>query len=261
MTAVDEWDQAATADAYEAFCGRHARYREANQSLAAHAALEPGQRVLDVGAGTGRTADALLPTLGPTGTLTCFEPALAMRLAGAERLRDPRVSWVAEWPGEGGFDRIVCGAAIWQLLPLAETFAKAADRVAPGGAFCFNIPALYLGVPDEPGEGRDPLLQELPARVAEGRTPTAVRSEPLPGSDAIDQWLLEVGLVPTRWSFRTRLTQAAYRDWLKVPPMSSGWLSHLGPDQRAECIDRAYQVVDPDSWRWERWLGWTGWKT
>ena len=104
MTAADEWDQAATADAYEAFCGRHARYREANQSLAAHAALEPGQRVLDVGAGTGRTADALLPTLGPTGTLTCFEPALAMRLAGAERLRDPRVSWVAEWPGEGGFD-------------------------------------------------------------------------------------------------------------------------------------------------------------
>ena len=260
MTALDEWDQTATARSYEAFCGRHGRYREANQELAAHASIGPGQRVLDVAAGTGRTAEALLPNLGPDGRVFCFEPARAMGRAGARRLRDRRVRWLAEWPDSGTFDRIVCGAGIWQLLPLAETFARLADRLRSSGALSFNIPALYLGIPDQPGAGRDPLLQELAARVTDGRTPTAGRSEPLGGPDTIDAQLREAGLIPTRWSFEIRLTQAAYRDWLKVPPMTSGWLGGLTPEQRTERIDRAYAAVDRESWRWERWLGWTAWK-
>jgi SAM-dependent methyltransferase len=260
VTVVDEWDQPATAQSYEAFCERHPRYRAANRALAAHAALRPGQLVLDVAAGTGRTAEALLPTLGRSGRIVCFEPARAMREAGMRRLPDSRVTWRAEWPDQTGFDRITCGAAIWQLAPLGEAFARLASGLAPGGAVCFNIPALYLGIPDAPGAGRDPSLHELAARVVAGRTPAARPSDPLPGPDGVESLLAAVGLAPTPWSFRTRLTQAAYRDWLKVPPTTSGWLSDLSPDERAGRIDHAYEVVDPGSWRWERWLGWTAWK-
>ena len=63
------WDDVVTAHAYESFNERHPRYREANRVLAAHAALSPGQRILDFAAGTGLTAEAALPYLGETGRI------------------------------------------------------------------------------------------------------------------------------------------------------------------------------------------------
>ena len=54
------WDHAATARIYEEFCERHERYRRANLELVRHARLAGGQRMLDLAAGTGRTAEAIL---------------------------------------------------------------------------------------------------------------------------------------------------------------------------------------------------------
>src|SRR6476646_1558899 len=77
MTAPIGWDDPRTAAAYEQFCRRHPRYRVANDALIAHASLCAGQRVLDVAAGTGRTAQAALPLLGESGFVLCVEPARA----------------------------------------------------------------------------------------------------------------------------------------------------------------------------------------
>ncbi len=260
MTTIG-WDSAETASYYEAFCRRHSRYDEANRALVAQASLRATDRILDYAAGTGRTAEAVLQRLGPLGRVVCFEPATAMRWVGAARLVDPRVDWLAGDPSESvAFDRVLCGAALWQMLPLADTFERLARLVAPRGALCFNVPALYLGVPDEPGGGDDPWLRQLPAQMVKGRRPVGGGAEPLPDANAIEHLLHAVGLRPVRWSFRIRLTQAAYCDWLKIPPMTNGWLAGLDADARARRIDRAYQAVDAASWRWERWLGWTAWK-
>jgi hypothetical protein len=184
-----------------------------------------------------------------------------MRTVGIERLRDSRIQWLAECPeSTEAFDRIVCGAAIWQFLPLDRTFERLSRLLAPGGALSFNIPALYLGMADQPGGGRDPHLQELAVHLIDGCPPPAATTDVLPSPDGIDALLAAAGLVPSRWSFRTRLTQPAYRDWLKVPPMTNGWLRGLAAEERARRIDRAYRRVDPDSWRWEAWAGWTAWK-
>jgi SAM-dependent methyltransferase len=260
MTSIG-WDHPDTARYYEAFCGSHDRYRAANRALAANASIQPGLAILDVAAGTGRTAEAILPWLGPGGRIICLERAAAMRAVGERRLRDPRVQWVDDDPCDPAqFDRIVCGAAIWQLLPLETTLERWTRLLAPEGAICFNIPALYLGHPDPAGGGADPWLLELGARIARGCSEPTDPSEPLPTEDAIDAQLRETGLFVTRWSDRIRLCQAAYRDWLKVPPVTSGWLRELTADQRATRIDEAYRTVDPASWRWETWLGWTAWK-
>jgi len=260
MTIAD-WDTAATAGYYEAFCRRHARYDDANRALVANASLERGQRVLDFAAGTGRTAEAVLTYLGPQDEVVCVEPASAMRMAGAARLRDPRVRWVADCPaGDHRFARVLCGAALWQLRPLGAIVERLAGLVATGGALCFNIPGSYLGIPDEPGGGPNPWLLELPARLIEGCEPVLDRVDPLPAPDEIDALLDRAGLTPRRWSVRSRLTQVAYRDWLKVPPMTAGWLAGLAANERARRIDRAFEAVDPDSWRWELWLGWTAWR-
>jgi SAM-dependent methyltransferase len=254
------WDDHATACRYEAFCRSHRRYQDANAALVRHAELEPGQRVLDLGAGTGLTAESALPCLGPDGRIVCVEPAAAMRAVGEARLLDRRVSWSHACPRKPAvFDRILCGAAIWQMLPLERTFTRLAGLLAPRGALCFNIPSLYLGEPDQPGGGRDPLLLELPALLCPARN-AAPDGVPPPDGTGVETRLVRAGLRPRRWTFRLRLSQVTYRDWLKIPVLTDWMLSGLDPDERARRIDEAFLQVDPDSWRWERWSGWTAWK-
>ena len=250
------WDHPDTARYYEAFCEAHGRYREANLALTAAACLSPGLRVLDLGAGTGRTGELALH-LGCH--VTCIEPAHAMREVGCRRL--PNALWLTDWPAPAEpFDRVMCGAAIWQLTPFAETLTHVAELVKPGGAFAFNMPSLYLGEPDEPGGGSDPLLLELAARLANGRTPAATAGEIPPGADAIETLLQEAGFAPARWCARRRLTQAALRDWMKIPVLTDALLDGTTADDRTALVDAAYAECDPASWRWEAWTGWTAWK-
>jgi len=262
------WDHPDTARYYARFQRRFARYRRANRMLVRHAALAPAARVLDVAAGDGGTAAAALAALGARGRVCCFEPAGAMRALGMRTLVDRRVSWLERRPAEPGtFDRALCGAAIWQLRPLAETFREIHALLRPGGCLGFSLPALYLGEPDPPGGGRDPLLMELPAALAAEAAAAAPADEPPepttdapPNAPTIDTWLAEAGFQSTRWTLATRFTQRAFREWLKIPPTTDRLLIGRTADERARLIDRAFRRVDPHAWRWERWAGWTAWK-
>ena len=262
------WNHPDTARHYAQFQRRFSRYRQANQKLVQHAALAPGMKILDVGAGDGDTTAAALAHIGERGTVLCFEPANAMRALGKTSLTDHRVAWTSRWPvSPARFDRVLCGAAIWQILPLQTTFRKLFKLLREDGCFCFNIPALYLGKPDPPGGGRDPLLMELPASLA---TQASRLSSPTPGvsdncekladSDSIDALLSAAGFQAQRWHFSMRLDQRAYREWLKIPPTTDHLLHGFNARERARLIDRAFESVDSSSWRWERWVGWTAWK-
>jgi SAM-dependent methyltransferase len=262
---MSSWDQAATAERYERFCRAHARYRRANEVLVGEARLKPGQSVLDFGAGTGRTASAALQRLGPRGTVVCVEPAAAMRAAGALRLRDRRVAWREALPDarDAGarFDRVLAGAMIWQLEPLDEWIARLAALLRPGGALAFNVPALYLGEPDQPGAGRDPLLLDLVARLASGAAPVAAASPRAPLRRAtIEGALASAGLAFRQWQFRYRLTQTAFARWLAIPVLTDTLLAGAAPVEREQRIERALGEVDRRSFKWERWRGWTAWK-
>jgi hypothetical protein len=67
------------------------------------------------------------------------------------------------------------------------------------------------------------------------------------------------GFHAERWSVSQRLTQEAYRDWLKIPVTTDALLGDLDAGERARRIDAAFQRVDPHAWRRERWTGWTAW--
>lgn len=263
------WDHPDTAHYYALFQRRYARYRHANRRLVAHADLHPEMRVLDVGAGDGGTAAAALGRLGSSGRVVCFEPANAMRALGERTLTDDRVTWTDAWPASSRrFDRVLCGAALWQLLPLGPTLERIFELLRHGGCLCFDVPALYLGEPDAAGGGRDPLLLGIPRALASmpDASPgwaTSCRGATFaapPDAAGVDAALTAAGFHGTRWSFRARLGQRAYRAWLKIPTTTDHLLLGLSADERARRIDRAFASVDADSWRWERWLGWTAWR-
>jgi SAM-dependent methyltransferase len=249
------WDHPDTVRYFEAFCEAHVRYREANLALTGAARLEHGQRVLDVAAGTGRTGET---ALNWGCEVTCMEPAGAMRDAGRRRL--PRARWRAKWPARcERFDRVLCGAAVWQMMPLGKLFTRVAELLKPRGGFAFNVPSLYLGEADEPGGGSDPQLLELVARLTGGRIPLVAAKEAPPGADEIERLLQQAGFSAARWCARSRLTQAALRDWVKIPVLTDVLLDGMAADDRAALVDAAYSQCDPASWRWEAWTGWTAW--
>ena len=268
------WDDPLTARLYRNFENKHGRYRRANQALVRNAAPKPGLRVLDLAAGTGGTTAALLPSLGDAARVDCIEPAGAMADAGRERLGlDARVRWLRSLNDiEAGtwYDRIVCGAALWQWPDLRRLIKRLAQLLAPGGALVFDIPAAYLGQPDAPGGGSDPHLTALLA-AAVHRHPSTTRAAPratvqvqMQGAartaDDIQGWLQQAGLWPQAWQHCQRLTQAAWRDWLCIPVLTAQLWPGVSGEERARRINEAAQGLDRNSWRPERWLGWTAWK-
>jgi len=249
---VTGWDHPATAARYEAFASKHDRYREANRHLLDEAEISEASRVLDVGAGTGRTAEAILERW-PRAEVACFEPARAMRTCAERRLRG-RVRLLDHL--EGSWDVVVCAAALWQWTPIEEAIATLAERLVPGGALVFDIPSAYLGEPDAPGDGADPSLTELLVRLAArwgGRTCTPW--EPL-GRTRIEAALAR-RFTFRSWSWRRKLRQVELADWLAIPVLTDALAPDVDPDERARIIGEEARGLDPSSYRWEGWSGWT----
>ncbi|MCO4773623.1 MAG: hypothetical protein KDA24_26560 [Deltaproteobacteria bacterium] len=254
----DDWDHPETMRAWLAFDAASDRYRSVNQALASHAALADldAPRILDVGAGTGGTTGALLPLLPPSAEVVCVEPAAAMREASP--VRDPRVRWVADLPDDR-YDRVVCGASVWLLGPLAEVIPRLRARLAPDGALLFAIPAGYLGEPDPPGGGADPWLRAPVQRLIAGRTAAPEATAPFPDRAGLEQLLVAANLRGEPWQVTTHWTLASYAAWLALPPISAVMNPELSREERRARLDAAVLDGDSESWRDETWLGWTAW--
>ena len=251
------WDCSDVAYWYDAFNRRHSRYRNASRTLVAHAELPADATVLDFGAGTGLTTEAALSRLGPAGRIVSLEPAAAMRSLGEGTLDDARVRWVSTLESKARFDCVLCSAVIWQIEPFEKAIAMLADHVAPGGSLSFNIPAAYLGEPDDPGEGRDPYLTGLISMLADPARRSNAEPLALPTPDGVTALLSARFKRVRSWSERSQLSQAEFRDWMKIPVINAPFFDDVPVQERADEIDAAFERCDVHSWRWEKWLGWT----
>ena len=148
-------------------------------------AVRPGDRVLEVGAGTGYNA-ALLAALGAAVTTVELQPDVAAAAAGHLRAADrpvvdePAPGAVrvvtgdgAEPPG-GPYDRVIVTAGCWSLpAPLAGALAEGGVLVAPlrvnGVELCV---ALRREGDVLRADGRDPV--RLPADARRGRAARAL---------------------------------------------------------------------------------------
>jgi ubiquinone/menaquinone biosynthesis C-methylase UbiE len=108
------------------------------EALAGAIGSLPGARLLDVGAGTGRTARALLPASDLDGLLVCLEPSRRMLALGRKLTAHPAVAWVRGWAlplpfPTGTFDFVV-SLEMLEFTPNPRRTVQELVRVLrPGG--------------------------------------------------------------------------------------------------------------------------------
>jgi protein-L-isoaspartate(D-aspartate) O-methyltransferase len=111
--------------------------------------VRPGDRVLEIGAGTGFNAALLADLAGPDGTVTAVDiqpevteaAAANLRAAGVERVEVVCADGAA--PPGGPYDRVIVTAACWSLpTGLVDAVAEGGVLMAP---MCVN--ALEVAVP------------------------------------------------------------------------------------------------------------------
>jgi ubiquinone/menaquinone biosynthesis C-methylase UbiE len=104
-----------------------------------NAAWYDGDRVLDLGCGTGYNLPLLLEAVGPTGTVVGIDASATM-LARASRRADHRVRLVHGDAGEVGvllrgqlFDALLCTYALSVMAPWQTAWEQAFSLLRPGG--------------------------------------------------------------------------------------------------------------------------------
>jgi SAM-dependent methyltransferase len=120
---------AVQAEVYDRFVGRYGE--ELGQALVVRAGLEPGERALDVGAGTGKLTGVLAETVGPEN-VAAVDPSEPFVAALRERFPDVdvRLGTAEELPfADGSFDGVFAQLVI-NFLSDPERGAGEMRRVA-----------------------------------------------------------------------------------------------------------------------------------
>nr|WP_294554564.1 methyltransferase domain-containing protein [uncultured Rhodopila sp.] len=122
--------------------------------------IGPGERVLDVGSGTGLLSGHIFEIVGPQGSVTGIDP-LPLRIEIARQRRNPAIRFevgnaydLSRFP-DAGFDVVVLNAVFHWLPEKLEPLRQFAGVLAPGGR---------LGIATGSREHRN-VLHEVKTRV------------------------------------------------------------------------------------------------
>jgi ubiquinone/menaquinone biosynthesis C-methylase UbiE len=178
--------QLPTAHFHERFSGENLAFWVPH--LIAAAQIEPGQRVLDVGCGTGGFARAIAEVV--PAAVTGVDPS-ARFLAfarGLPPLERGAVAWrvgsaEALPVADASVDHVLLSLVLHQLRRPTDALAEAFRALAPGGRVLVRTIA-----PEDVGE-------RVPGRYVPAMA--AADAERMPPLDTIERWLGEAGFVAT----------------------------------------------------------------
>lgn len=118
-----------------------------SEVLFAGAALAPGERVLDVGCGTGPTTREAAGLVGPTGAVTGLDVSAAMLDAAASAPAADAaapIEWVVAdavtWsPPEAAYDAVISRFGVMFFSDPPAAFAHLAEATRPGGRLALAV--------------------------------------------------------------------------------------------------------------------------
>ena len=116
--------------------------------------VRPGDRVLDLGSGSGWTTALLGCLVGPEGSVTGVELEESLAAWGAQNVAAYRMPWVRihtaqeglGWPADAPYDRILVSASARQVP------AELLNQLAPAGRMVIPVQGVMLVVTPD-GEG------------------------------------------------------------------------------------------------------------
>lgn len=161
----------------------HARPEELERlhRFAVHFRLRPGERVLDVGCGSGRLVPLILEAVGSGASLVELDFAPGMVEQARRKTDDPRVTFQVgdahdlPFP-DGDFDRVIALALLPHLDDPGMALREFRRVLKPGG---WLVIAHQLG-----REALDRL---------HGESSKPVRRDLLPKNDVLERWLASAG--------------------------------------------------------------------
>ncbi len=248
------WADAEQLEAYAAFCARWPLYRDASEALCEAVGIAEGDRVAELGFGTGETTRAILLRLGPSGRVVAADPALRVVSAVFDHVDDPRARFL---PGaarallhvaatQAPFDRVVANSSIHLAADIPDELAHCFRMLRPGGRLAVSMPAEYLGYSDHlTTEGMVEVIAAIEAARADlGLAhPTVPGRPPSPalGSEAAMRAILErCGFVNVRVEvWRRSMPVDEHFDWLAMPVVRKGMVAAGDTDASASLIQQA----------------------
>lgn len=236
-----------TAELYEEFFVP-ALFDQWPERLLALAGVAEGDRVLDVGCGSGVVARAARRAVGASGTVTGVDPNDAM-LAVAARV-EPGVTWIngvaEDLPIETGtMDRVICQFALMFCTDRARALAELARATRPGGAV---VVATWAGLDATPGYAA---MVDLLREVAGDRPADALLAPFDVGTESeLHELMVETfpGVEVCRWDGSAKFPSV--QDWLDTD-IQAWTLAPLISDDAYDTLRRRAprdlaQFCDPD---------------
>ena len=209
--------------------------------IADAAAVQPGQRVLDVACGTGVLARHIARRIGTSGSVTGLDPSPGM-LAVA-RQHAPAIDWrrgtAESLPFDArSFDAVVCQFGLMFFTDRSQAVREMMRVLTPGGHLAV---AVWDSLENNPAYAAE---VELLARLA-GRAPAdALRAPFMLGDRQVLAKVFEdagVGRIEV-----TTLAGVARFPSIRVVVEADlrGWLPMVGLPQSEETIDRVLAAAD-----------------
>jgi len=248
---VGAWGGWWNAEVYDRVVRETSVYTELNGRLAELADLANARRVLDVGCGTGATAQACLERLPRDSSIVGVDSAESMVELARQQVLDPRAGFVVcaaedvDRAVTGPFDRVVANAAVGRFDDLRRAIAAIARVVSPGnGLFVFNLPADRLA--EEPGLTNP--VQATLARLCESLSGVPYCS-PLTrlGTRELDAFLTSAGFAPTEPKrFELPVRRGAMVRLFEVPAILEPMTPQLDASEREELLEQIRWSGDQD---------------
>lgn len=204
----------------------------AGRDLVAHAALQRGETVLDLGCGRGAVLLPAAEAVGPTGRAVGIDLSPRMAELTQAEAKARGFAHVTALPGDaerpdfaaGTFDAILAGLVLFFLPDAAAALGRYAELLTPGGRLGFTT----FGTQDE---NFDAAMKVIGSYVPDsGMPPRNERQGPFGSRDGIAE------LLTTRGYETPEFDEVTYESRFTDPDHWVSWLWSHGARYTLECV-------------------------